>query len=631
MTPANASRRLAAILAADVVGFTRMTAIDEEGTIGRLSDLRSSTIDPSIASYNGRVFKSTGDGLLAEFPSVVEALRCAVEIQRQIGLSNEALPDKSKLVFRIGVNLGDVMVQGDDILGDGVNIAARLEGLAKPGGICIAGKVFDEVQGKFDTGFSYRGEQKLKNIETPMPVYDVEFDAGHAGSAPPNQPHQRKIGGRRLATALAAAVVFLVAGAIFWIAQQKDSVAHGQSIAVLPFQNFSGTDQQAYFADGIAEDIITDLSKISSLFVIARNTSFQYRGRSVDVAQVGRSLGVQYILEGSVRREQDSVRINAKLIEVASGGNVWAERFDGSITDVFAVQDEVTTEIINALKLHLTDGEKVEVDLRGTSNPEAYDSYLRGRKLLSERKLIDVDRFGAAKKHFGDAVALDPEYALAMAGLAWTNWLFAQNSTVGLGETSFRIAEKSIELQDNALARRLLSRKHFALHAWYHTVTKRMDLAVAELQRARQLQPNDPDVLADLALAMSFNGEPEAAVKIAEQAQALNPNHPKWYFASSGIALLLSDHPVRAANHLQTWSDDNPSWYLPLLFLAAAQGNAGETETARATLARSYKMRHYEIMLPAVRSGWPMKPDQEAVLMRGLRAAGARESFTQED
>ena len=428
--------------------------------------------------------------------------------------------------------------------------------------------------------------------------------------------------------------VVLAAGLVSWqqFAQRSQTnaatVAHNgrQSIAVLPFQNYSNDPEQSYFADGIAEDIITDLSKISSLFVSARNSSFQYRGDGVDVAKVGQALGVNYILEGSVRRADNSVRINAQLIDVASGGHVWAERYDGSMSDVFAVQDEVTGNIIEALKVHLTADEQAAVDLRGTRNAEAYDAYLRGRKLLSERRIIDVDGYNEAKQHFNKAISLDPDYALAIAGLAWTNWLHAQASTLNLNSVAFELAEKSIALGDNALARRLLANRHFSLLAFYNDTTRNMDLAVAELEQAHRLQPNDPDVLADLSLALSFAGRPEEALKLAEQAQTLNPNHPKWYFGASGIALLLSNQPDRAVRHLRSWSDDNPSWFLPHLFMAAALGNAGEETAAREALERAYAQRHYEIMLPAVRRGWPMEPAEEEIFMRGLRAAGARES-----
>ncbi len=633
MAAGHASRRLAAILAADVVGFSRLISADEEGTIKRLSELRDTVIDPIADAHHGRIFKTTGDGVLAEFSSVVDALRCAVEIQQKLAVNNAELPERSRMLFRIGINLGDIIVQGEDILGDGVNIAARLEGLAKPGGVCISGKVHDEVRGKTDIAFEFAGEQTVKNIETPIPVYNVIADSASSGQSDIRTP--ARPGKMWIAIAAFVLVGVLMAGGVaLWqsispSAQMEPAtvaLSDQQSIAVLPFQNFSGEVEQSYFADGIAEDIITDLSKISGLFVIARNSSFQYRDTSVDVAKVGRELGVKFILEGSVRRADNAVRINAQLIDVESGGHVWAERYDGSIADVFAVQDQVTGQIIQALKVHLTADEQDAVAVRGTRNADAYDAYLRGRKLLSERRIIDVDGYEEAKRHFNQAIALDPNYALAIAGLAWTNWLHAQASTLNLNAVAFELAEKSIALSDNALARRLLANRHFSLLAFYNETTRDMDQAVAELERARQLQPNDPDVLADLALALSFAGRPEEALQLAEQAQALNPNHPKWYFGASGIALLLSDQPERAVRHLQFWSDDNPSWFLPHLFLASALGNAGETADARDALERAYKQRHYEIMLPAVRRGWPMEADQEKIFIGGLRAAGARET-----
>ena len=285
MASERANRRLAAILAADVVGFSRLVSADEEGTIHRLSELRNNEIDPAIDQHNGRIFKTTGDGILAEFPSVVDAMRSAIQIQEKLAAINTALPQADRMVFRIGVNLGDIIVQDEDILGDGVNIAARLEGLAKPGGICISGKVHDEVQGKIEIGFAYTGEHTVKNIDTPIPVYELIPDPAAPGVVADTRPGRKH--GKQLALAVALLAVVLVAGFLLWqqYSQQSQTsaaaVAHedGQSIAVLPFQNFSNDPEQTYFADGIAEDIITDLSKISSLFVTARNSSFQYRGR----------------------------------------------------------------------------------------------------------------------------------------------------------------------------------------------------------------------------------------------------------------------------------------------------------------------------------------------------------------
>ena len=628
MAKRRVKRKLAAIMSADVVGYSRLVREDEEGTVAAVKAAISGTFAPTIKSHGGRIFKTMGDAVLAEFPSVVDALQCSVSVQRMLSDTTPA--------FRMGINVGDVIVEGSDIHGDGVNIAARLEGLAEPGGICISGKVHEEVKDKVNLSYRDLGAQTVKNIDEPVPAYQVLLDPDTAGAVAVETRAKRQW------VMAALAILSIAVGAAAWwqpwqvstgpASTTPDTAAtstasEATSIAVLPFTNLSDDPGQVYFTDGLAEDIITDLSKISDLFVIARNSSFQYRDQSVDVAQIGRKLRVKYILEGSVRRDQDRVRINAQLIDVSSGGQAWADRYDGSAADVFSLQDEVTKHIINALKVRLTVSEQQAVDLRGTHNPEAYDAYLRGRALISERQLIDIDTYQAAAGHFQDAIALDPDYALALAGFAWAKWLYGQASSVGgSNELGFDLAEKSIALADNALARRLLASKHFSLNVWYHSTTRKMDLAVAELERARELAPNDPDVLADLALAMSFAGRPKEAVKLALRARELNPNHPKWYFAASGIALLLIEEPDRAARHLQTWSRANQSWYLPLLFLASAEGNAGATTQAKATLARAFKLRHFEIMLPAVSRSWPMAAEQEKVFHRGLRTAGMREA-----
>ena len=423
-------RRLAAILAADMVGYSRLMEADETGTLATLKAHRSELIDPTIAEYNGRIVKTTGDGMLVEFGSVVDAVASAVAIQRAMVGRNEAVPEGRRIWFRVGINLGDIIFDGDDIYGDGVNIAARLEALADPGGVCISGTAYEHLKTKVDVGYADLGMQQVKNIEEPVHVYSVLLEPDAAGKVISEIPTIRprwQLG----AAALSLAALVIVAGAAIWwqflqprgeptsVEAVTVPVPDEASIAVLPFQNMSDDKSQDYFADGIAEDIITDLSKIAGLFVIARNTSFQYRDEAVDVAQVGQELGVQYILEGSVRRAEDRVRINAQLIDVATGGHVWAERYDGTLADVFSVQDQVTSRIIDALRVQLTPSERLAVDTHGTNNPAAYDAYLRGLRLLSKRRRLDTEANSEAQLEFEEAIRIDPDYALRLcrAGL----------------------------------------------------------------------------------------------------------------------------------------------------------------------------------------------------------------------
>ena len=404
------------------------------------------------------------------------------------------------------------------------------------------------------------------------------------------------------------------------------------SIAVLAFQNMSDDPSQEYFADGMAEDIITDLSKLSALFVIARNSSFQYKGQTVDVKQVGRELGVRYVVEGSVRRAGNQVRITAQLIDAETGGHIWAERYDGSLDDVFALQDQVTGQIIDALRVQLTPSERLAVDTRGTDEPAAYDAYLRGLRLLAERKRIDVDANRAAQAEFEEAIRIDPDYALAIAGLAWTKWLSIETiNAYDSPDKPFELAEISLGLNDNALAHRVLSKRHFTLQSVVVFSTKKLDLAVAELEAAQRLQPNDPDILSDLAAALSFAGRPQEALTLIQKAMELNPNHPGWYFGPSGIALLLTGESERAVRHLRTWSswsEPNPSWRVPYIFLAAALANSGDVAAAKTAVARFNELyRGTRTTLRYVRSIWPMAGEQEAVFQRGLRLAGMKETL----
>src|SRR6476661_336929 len=374
-------RRLTAILAADVVGYSRLMGANESGTLAALDTLRAEFINPKVSEHQGRTVKLTGDGMLVEFPSVVNAVACATELQRGIRKRNAGVPQDQRIEFRMGVNLGDVIVEGGDIFGDGVNVAARLESIAPVGGITVSQSVCDHVGNRLGLTFEDMGERRLKNIERPIRVYTISIDTLSQSPDRASAPAEEK-----------------------------------PSIAVLPFNNMSGDPEQEYFSDGITEDIITDLSKVSALFVVARNTAFTYKGKHVDVQEVAKRLGVNFILEGSVRKAGARVRVTGQLINGKDSGHVWADRYDRDLTDIFAIQDEITHAIVEQLKVKLLPQEKKSISQAPTDNVEAYTYYLRGRQFLQRRSTKAY--YELARRMFAKAVELDPLYARAYAGIA---------------------------------------------------------------------------------------------------------------------------------------------------------------------------------------------------------------------
>ena len=437
-------RRLAAILAADVVGYSRLMGSDEAGTLSRLKSIRHDRIDPVIAGHHGRIVKLMGDGALVEFASVVDAVACAAHIQATLAEHNAALDDDQRIQFRIGVNLGDVIVDDNDIFGDGVNIACRLQPLADPGGVTVSQTVRDHVGAKLPLQFDDLGEQVLKNISLPVRVFSVR----HADSRADRHP------GSRLSK---------------------------PSIAVLPFANMSGDPEQDYFGDGIAEDIITDLSRISGLFVLARNTTFAHKGRSVDVQEMSRRLGVRFVLEGSVRRAGNRVRITAQLIEGSSGGHLWADRFDRELTEIFAVQDEITQRIVEALRVKLLPDEQTAIASPPTENVEAYEYFLRGRQLQSMYMRSSLER---ARRLFAIAVQVDPKFARAHAGIAVCKGSLAWEFGAPIAyDEVFAASARALEL-DPFLA------EPYAARGLALAAIGRLDEAQSALRHAMRIDPN---------------------------------------------------------------------------------------------------------------------------------------------
>lgn len=482
-------RRLAAILAADVVGYSRLMSTDEAGTLGRLKALRREFLDPKTAEHGGRIVKLMGDGALVEFPSVVDAVQCAVEIQRGMVARNADVPEDRRIEFRIGINLGDVIIEDGDIYGDGVNIAARLEALAEPGGVCVSRTVFDHVRGKVHLAFDDLGEQRVKNIAEPVQVYRVLLD-----DQPP-EPSTAAIG----------------------TAATRSSAR--PSIAVLLFTNMSGDPEQEYFSDGITEDLITDLSKIAGLLVIARHSSFAYKGRVSSARKIAEELGVRYIVEGSVRRSGKRIRINAQLIDAVTDAHLWAERYDRDVEDIFAVQDEVVAEIVDVLKLTLG-----KIDIAGGERPanlEAHDCLLRGRDLCQRFTAEDNAR---AKEWLDKAVQLDPNYAQAHLWLAFCHWVEYQSSWSDANslELAAREASRAVELDP----REPLARAILGLAYLYK---RELTQSIREYEEALRLQPNQPDVLVFVADALIMDGRPLEGIKCVERAIRLNPHHPDIY------------------------------------------------------------------------------------------------------
>ena len=532
-------RRLTAILAADVVGYSRLMGIDEAGTLTTLKDVRTGFIDGKIAEHQGREVKLTGDGILAEFPSVVNAVACAVELQRGIRERNADVRQDRRIQFRIGVNLGDVIVEGDDIYGDGVNVAARLEGVAKPGGIAISHSVRDQVGNRLDLVFEDMGEQKLKNIERPIRVYNVSVEQVTARNSKSGAPAPEE----------------------------------RPSIAVLPFNNMSGDPEQEYFSDGITEDIITDLSKVSGLSVVARHTAFTYKNRPVNVQELGRELGVAYVLEGSVRKAGARVRVTGQLINSKNGNHVWADRFDRELTDIFAIQDEITHAIVEQLKVKLHPQERKSIAQAPTDNIEAYTYYLKGRDFLNRRSKRYLQ---LARQMFAKAVDLDPMYARAYAGMAdCDSYLYMTYHEKVVIDEVLATAEKALSLDRN-LAEAHASRgvalsagqryeeaknefkKALALdpdsyeaHYFYarsNFAQGNVDRAAALFERAAEIRPGDYQVPCLLVSIYKSLGRPQDAknaarkgVELAERELTLYPEDSRPAQIGSGALLALGE------------------------------------------------------------------------------------------
>ena len=591
------SRKLAAILAADVVGFSRLTGADEDRTLARLRALRSDLIDPTIAVHNGRVVKRTGDGALVEFRSVVDAVRCAIEIQNAMVERNAGVPPERRIEFRIGVHLGDVVEEDDgDLMGDGVNIAARLEGIAEPGAICLSEDAYRQVRARLDLLVSDLGQTSLKNIAEPVRVYSLKV--GVAAEAKPVSAAEPTA--KEKPPSLHAAPI----------------LPDRPSIAVLPFQNMSGDPEQEYFADGISEDIITALSKLSQLFVIARNSCFTYKGKAVHVQDVGRDLGVRYVLEGSVRRSGGRVRITAQLIDAASGGHLWAERFDRDLTDIFAVQDDVTGHIVGALSLNLTRVDRQRLTAEHTDNLEAFDCFLHGRELWWRHTR---QANGQARNLLMHAIELDPNFAPAYAFLAAVHvhdYLNQWSAT----------PSQSLELAGEAVGRAIAIDERYPYAQFALAMTnlwmRRHDEAIRAAENSIALDPNFANGHVNLGVILHYAGRSEQALPCFERAMALDPLCSSMWLHFQGQTYFQLRRYEEAVSVLKRRILRFPETDISRVLLAAAYGQMGQLDEARAEWQEAlrvnpdYSLEHRRKVLP-----YKNPADFESVV-DGLRRAG---------
>jgi adenylate cyclase len=547
MSEVRDERRLTTVLAADVVGYSRLMGEDEAGTLAVLRQRRREVLEPLLAKYAGRLIKLMGDGVLVEFTSIVNAVECAVELQQGMEARNAALPDGRRMQFRIGINLGDVIIEGDDLYGDGVNLAARLEGLAEPGGICISETAYQHVRQKLPLAYQDLGEQQVKNFAEPVRVYRVAPRAVGAAAVP---------------------------------VETRTATADGPSIVVLPFANMSGDAEQEFFADGLTEDILTELSRFRHLFVISRNSAFKYKGKAVDVRQVARELRVQYVVEGSVRKVGNRVRVTVQLIDVEVDRHVWAERYDRQLEDIFAIQDEVTAAIVATLPGRLEAATRERVARKTTDNMAAYECVLAGKLLHHRSNRADNE---AALRLLDRAIALDPNYAHAHAwracvlGQSWVNGY--RHDREATWNEVIREIQIALELDSNdSDVHRILAAVN--LSGGEH------DKAVHHQQRALALNPNDDLIVVQQGEILTWLGQPEEGTAWIEKAMRLNPYHPERFWNHLGRAYFVAR---RYGEAITAFSRITAPDHLHHAFLAACHAESGDDAAARRHVAAVLK------------------------------------------
>ena len=602
-----AARRLAAILAADVVGYSRLMGEDEAGTAKIVRERREAAA-PIVAAHGGRIFKTMGDGILIEFASVVAAVECALAMQKQAAERNAEAPEAKSVVYRIGVHLGDVLVDGEDVLGDGVNIATRLEGVAEPGGVCVSGSAFDHVRGRVEAEFIDLGERALKNIARPVRVYALEVGeiARASASTPPRPAVPAKPAARALLGIGSLLIVIAAGGWYLFIANRPAAVATGPpallasqapaeakhlSIVVLPFTNLSGNPAQDYFADGVTENLTTDLSRIRNSFVIARNTAFTYKGKNLDAKEIGKELGVRYVLEGSVQRDQNRVRVNAQLIDAESGAHIWADRFEEEVADLFKLQDQVVARLGNALGFELV---KAEAAKSAHSNsPDAIDLAIRGWATMwqsyPQPPKEKRDSHYAALELFDQALKADPNDADALAGEAFTHMALF---TFGEAGAEANLDAKIIDPADRAIALAPDDMRAYVAKSFYLAVTGRAAEALRSANLGLTINPNSAPLLDARTLAEIVLGRFEQAKSDSQRAMQLSPRDPEIpnRLMNLGMAELGLGHFDAAVVEFQKAIDAGDHSFIPHANLSAAYALAGKTDKAKSALADARRL-----------------------------------------
>jgi adenylate cyclase len=581
-------RKLTAILSADVKGYSRLMGEDDQATVRTIKVYRQ-VVSKIVQKHKGRVVDSPGDNILAEFASVIDAVGSAVEMQEELRIRNAELPEDRRMEFRIGVNLGDVIHEEERIYGDGVNVAARVESLAEAGGICVSGTVFDQIESKLPLGYEYLGEQSVKNISKPVRIYKALMDPEAVGKVI-GELRAEPRRGQKVALVVVTALLLIVGGLLIWrtafppvqvasVEKMAFPLPDRPSIAVLPFDNLSKDPEQEYFSDGLTEEIISTLSRVPKLFVIARNSTFTYKGKPVKAQQVAEELGVRYVLEGSVRKSGDKIRITAQLVDALNGHHLWAEKYDRNLDDIFAVQDEITKKIITAMQVKLTEGEQARAAAKGTNNLDAYLKFLQS---MENMRHFNRESNALAKQLAEEAVALDPEYPMAYRALAGAHQL---DVWLGTSKSPKESVTKAIELLQKAIELDATYAEAYSALGFLYSMTRQYDKAVALAEKAVALNPNSADARFHLGTTLRFAGRNEEAIPEYKIGIRLNPFPPHHYSFGLALAYAYTGQYEEAIKWGEKAVRQNPNSFLAHLFLTQIYGMSGREKQARAEAA----------------------------------------------